>query len=361
MIYKAVFDLPELQKRADELSKETLNPDFWKNTALATKINKEISSINDKITAINDFKKRLSSILESLEFLKIEHDDDIFLDADSQLISLNKDFDKFQKSIFYSGKYDANNAIIEFHPGAGGTEAHDWASMLLRMYERYCEIAGFKYRIIDLLEGEEAGISSATMLVEGKNAFGNLRSEHGVHRLVRISPFDAGGSRHTSFASVNVMPEMNDTVDIQIDPKDLRIDTYHSSGAGGQNVNKTESAVRITHLPTGIVVSCQIERDQLANKEFCMDMLKSKLFQLEEKKRQEEMDKIGGVKKDISFSSQIRSYVFCPYTLVKDHRNDYSEVNVQSVMDGNIQNFIDQYLKWDFNRQYSVKGNNKDE
>ena len=356
MICKAVFDIPALQERAIELSKQTENPDFWKNPALAKDINREIADVNDKINSIEDFKKRLTSISESLDFLKMEMDQDIFDDADEQLTKLNKEFDVFQKKIFYSGKYDSNNAILEFHPGAGGTEAHDWASMLFRMYQRYCEIAGFKYRIVDLLEGEEAGISSATMIVEGKNAFGNLRSENGVHRLVRISPFDAGGSRHTSFASVNVLPEMDQNVDIQIDQKDLRIDTYHSSGAGGQNVNKTESAVRITHLPTGIVVSCQIERDQLANKEFCMEMLKSKLFQLEEKKRQEEKDKIGGVKKDISFSSQIRSYVFCPYTLVKDHRSEYSEVNVQSVMDGNIQGFIDNYLKWDFKRLHPTKG-----
>ena len=356
MICKAVFDIPALQERAIELSKQTENPDFWKNPALAKDINREIADVNDKINSIEDFKKRLTSISESLDFLKMEMDQDIFDDADEQLTKLNKEFDIFQKKIFYSGKYDSNNAILEFHPGAGGTEAHDWASMLFRMYQRYCEIAGFKYRIVDLLEGEEAGISSATMIVEGKNAFGNLRSENGVHRLVRISPFDAGGSRHTSFASVNVLPEMDQNVDIQIDQKDLRIDTYHSSGAGGQNVNKTESAVRITHLPTGIVVSCQIERDQLANKEFCMEMLKSKLFQLEEKKRQEEKDKIGGVKKDISFSSQIRSYVFCPYTLVKDHRSEYSEVNVQSIMDGNIQGFIDNYLKWDFKRLHPTKG-----
>ena len=282
-------------------------------------------------------------------------DQDIFADADQQLLALSKDFDAFQKNLFYSGKYDSEDAILEFHPGAGGTEAHDWAGMLLRMYERYCEAYGFHYRVMDLIEGEEAGISSATLLVTGKNAYGNLRGENGVHRLVRISPFDAGGSRHTSFASVSVVPEIKEGIDIKINPTDLRIDTYHSSGAGGQNVNKTESAVRITHLPTGIVVSCQIERDQLANKEFCMAMLKSKLFQLEEKKRQDEMDKLGGVKKDISFSSQIRSYVFCPYTLVKDHRDDYSEVNVQSVMDGNIQGFIDNYLKWDFKRTHSAK------
>lgn len=216
------------------------------------------------------------------------------------------------------------------------------------MYLRYAEDKGYKVKILDILEGEEAGISSCTIMVLGKNAYGNLRSEHGVHRLVRISPFDASGSRHTSFASVNVMPEFNNNIEININPSDLRIDTYHSSGAGGQNVNKTESAVRITHLPTGIVVSCQVERDQLANKETCMDMLKSKLFQLEERKRQEKLDSISGVKKDISFSSQIRSYVFCPYTLVKDHRDDYEEVNVQAVMDGKIQGFIDHFLRYDF-------------
>ena len=224
--------------------------------------------------------------------------------------------------------------------------------MLLRRYERFCESNGYHYKIVDRIEGEEAGISSATRVVEGKRAYGNLRSENGVHRLVRISPFDASGSRHTSFASVSVIPEIDDSIDIEIRPEDLRIDTYHSSGAGGQNVNKTESAVRITHLPTGIVVSCQIERDQLANKETCREMLRSKLFQIELKKKQDELNKISGQKKDISFSSQIRSYVFCPYTLVKDHRDDYSEVSVQSVMDGKINGFIDAYLKWDFRRNH---------
>lgn len=266
--------------------------------------------------------------------------------------SLEKDFKAFQKEIFYSGKYDDCNALLEFHPGAGGTEAHDWASMLLRMYERYAESNGFKFKLIDILEGEEAGISSATLQISGKMAYGNLRGESGVHRLVRISPFDAGGSRHTSFASVSVMPEIKDDIAVNINPSDLRIDTYHSQGAGGQNVNKTESAVRITHLPTGIVVSCQVQKDQISNKEMCMEMLRFKLFQLEEKKKQEEMDKISGVKKDIAFSSQIRSYVFCPYTLVKDHRTDYSETSVSSVMDGNISGFIDSYLRWDFQRTH---------
>ncbi len=355
MTCKAVFDLPTLEQEEQELSSLTSDPSFWKDQGRAKEVNRRLAEINYKINTIADFRKRLDSIKESLDFLKIEHDADIFADADQCLINLDKEFDSFQKEIFYSGKYDQCNAILEFHPGAGGTEAHDWASMLLRMYQRYAESNGYKCKLIDILEGEEAGISSATLEISGKMAYGNLRGESGIHRLVRISPFDSGGSRHTSFASVSVMPEIKDDISVVINPADLRIDTYHSSGAGGQNVNKTESAVRITHLPTGIVVSCQIERDQLANKEFCMEMLRSKLFQLEEKKRQEEMDKISGVKLDISFSSQIRSYVFCPYTLVKDHRSEYSEVSVQSVMDGNINGFIDAFLKWDFQRTHNVK------
>jgi len=284
----------------------------------------------------------------------MENDKEIFEDADSQLRILDRDFETFQKSLFFSGPYDDHNAILEFHPGAGGTEAHDWAAMLLRMYQRYAEIAGFKCQLLDILEGEEAGISSATILIKGKMAYGNLRSETGVHRLVRISPFDASGSRHTSFASVLVMPEFDDSIQIDINPDDLQIDTYHSSGAGGQNVNKTESAVRITHKPSGIVVSCQVERSQVQNKANAMNMLRSKLFQLEEKKRMEKLNSIGGVKKDISFSSQIRSYVFCPYTLVKDHRSDYSENDVNKVMDGSIQGFIDSYLKWDFQNRHRI-------
>ena len=290
-----------------------------------------------------------------MEYLKEEDEEGIHSECETFLGRLSKEMNIFQKNLFFSGPYDNQNAILEFHPGAGGTEAHDWASMLLRMYTRYAELAGFSYKILDILEGEEVGISSATLLVSGKMAYGNLRSENGVHRLVRFSPFDASGGRHTSFASVSVIPEFDQSIAIDINPADLQIDTYHSSGAGGQNVNKTESAVRITHKPTGIVVSCQVERSQMQNKELAMNMLRSKLFQLEEKKRQEEKEKIGGVKKDISFSSQIRSYVFCPYTLVKDLRTDYSETNVQSVMDGNIQNFIDSYLRYDFMEKMKEK------
>lgn len=352
---RGCLDLENLKSEADNLYKETEDPSFWKNPSRAKDINRRLADCNHKVETMGSFEKKLSSISESLEFLRMEPDKDIFHDADESLIALTSEFDAFEKELFYSGNYDHLNAILEFHPGAGGTEAHDWAGMLLRMYERYCEYAGFTYKILDLIPGEEAGISSCTLLIEGKMAFGNLRSENGVHRLVRNSPFDADGARHTSFASVSVIPEIDDSIEININPSDLRIDTYHSSGAGGQNVNKTESAVRITHLPTGIVVSCQVERDQLANKETCMAELKSKLFQLELKKREEEISKVSGVKKDISFSSQIRSYVFSPYQLVKDLRSEYSENAITPVMDGHIQSFIDAYLRWDFKQTHKMK------
>ena len=318
-------------------------------------MNKKLAENTAKLEKADYFLNVINQVKDSLEYLQEIDDNDVLVSTNQLIQSATKEFLEFEKSIYYFRQYDSLNAILEFHPGAGGTEAHDWTSMLLRMYLRYAESKKYSVKILDMIEGDEAGISSCTILVSGKNAYGNLRSENGVHRLVRISPFDASGSRHTSFASVSVIPEMNDSIEININPVDLKIDTYHSSGAGGQNVNKTESAVRITHLPTGIVVSCQVERDQLANKETCMDMLKSKLFQIEEKKRQETISSIGGEKKEISFSSQIRSYVFCPYTLVKDHRTDYSEVNVQSVMDGNIQGFIDSYLRFDFVNSREIK------
>lgn len=281
-------------------------------------------------------------------FLKEEPDADFQLSAESSIQEFKKDVNAFENELYLSGPYDHNNAIIDFHPGAGGTEAHDWASMLLRMYQRFADKHKFKVDVLDILEGEEAGIKSATILIKGKDAFGMLKSERGVHRLVRISPFDASGSRHTSFASVNVMPEFNNEIKIDIKDSDLTVETYRSQGAGGQNVNKTESAVRIIHKPSGIVVTCQVERSQIQNREIAMNLLKSRLFQKMEQERLENLRKINGVKKDIEWGSQIRSYVFCPYTLVKDHRTDYSETEVAAVMDGNLDSFIQAYLQKEF-------------
>lgn len=281
-------------------------------------------------------------------FLKEEPDADFQLSVESSIQEFKKDVNAFENELYLSGPYDHNNAIIDFHPGAGGTEAHDWASMLLRMYQRFADKHKFKVDVLDILEGEEAGIKSATILIKGKDAFGMLKSERGVHRLVRISPFDASGSRHTSFASVNVMPEFNNEIKIDIKDSDLTVETYRSQGAGGQNVNKTESAVRIIHKPSGIVVTCQVERSQIQNREIAMNLLKSRLFQKMEQERLENLRKINGVKKDIEWGSQIRSYVFCPYTLVKDHRTDYSETEVAAVMDGNLYGFIQAYLQKEF-------------
>jgi peptide chain release factor 2 len=245
----------------------------------------------------------------------------------------------------FSNEYDLLDATLEIHPGAGGTESHDWASMLFRMYTRFFEQHNFSYKVIDFLEGEEAGIKSVTVQVKGKNVYGMLKAEKGVHRLVRISPFDSNARRHTSFASVNVTPIFTNNIDIVINDKDLRIDTYRSQGAGGQNVNRTDSAVRITHLPTGIVTSCQIERSQIQNREIAMNMLKARLYERELKLKEEKLKNIVGEQKNIEWGSQIRSYVFCPYTLVKDHRTGYEEGNVTSVMDGQIDNFIYSYLE----------------
>ncbi len=245
-----------------------------------------------------------------------------------------------------SGKYDSKNAILTLHAGAGGTEAQDWVSMLLRMYTRWAEDKGYKVTVLDMLAGDEAGIKSVTILVEGPNAYGYLKSEKGVHRLVRISPFDAAGRRHTSFASADVMPEIDDDVEIEIKPEDLKIDTFRSSGAGGQHVNKTESAIRITHIPTGIVVSCQNERSQQSNRNTAMKILKAKLFEIHQEEQQKELDKIRGVQKEIGWGSQIRSYIFHPYSLVKDHRTNVEIGDVQAVMDGKIDEFINSYLKY---------------
>ena len=348
MIYKACFDINSLKEEYNKLQLLVDNPDFWKDLDNAKRINKNISEISNKISLISSLNKNMDDAKVYFEILKEEKNDSAFNELDSLLNDIDLQLSSFERKLLYSGKYDDLPAILEFHPGAGGTEAHDWASMLYRMYSRYASDNGYKLKVIDMLTGDEAGISSATIVISGQYAYGNLKSEKGVHRLIRNSPFDADGARHTSFASVNVIPKVDNSINIEINPSDLRIDTFHSSGAGGQNVNKTESAVRITHIPSGIVVSCQVERDQLANKETCMEMLKSKLFQIELKKHEEELNKIVGEKKEISFSSQIRTYVFSPYTMVKDHRTDYSESDVKKVMDGSIQGFIDSYLHYTY-------------
>lgn len=261
------------------------------------------------------------------------------------LVSLENLLEESTISTLLNGKYDDNNAILSLHAGAGGTEAQDWVSMLYRMYSRFCDREGYKVKVLDYLEGDDAGIKSISFLVSGEKAYGYLKAEKGVHRLVRISPFDANSRRHTSFASLDVMPEINDDVQVVINPEDLRIDTYRSSGAGGQHINKTDSAIRITHLPTGIVVSCQSERSQIQNRETAMNMLKSKLIAKKEEELSEKLSNIQGELKKIEWGSQIRSYVFCPYTLVKDHRTGFENANITAVMDGDIKPFILDYLK----------------
>lgn len=303
------------------------------------------------MNSFNLLKKQHEDNKALISLLKEEYDFSFHQQLEEEVTNLTKKIKEFESELFLSGKYDDMDCIIEFHPGAGGTEAHDWAGMLYRMYLRYCQRHKYKVDVLDYQESSEGLLASASLLIKGNKAYGKLKSENGVHRLVRISPFDASKSRHTSFASVNVTPNINNTIEINIDEKDLDITTYRSSGAGGQNVNKTESAIRIVHKPTNIVVTCQIERSQIQNRAIAMNMLKSKLILLEEKKKNEQMSKINGTKLEIEWGSQIRSYVFCPYTLVKDHRTNYETPQVDEVMDGDLDNFINSYLQWRYQNE----------
>lgn len=341
---KDALHIPRLKDEQEELEAVSSEPDFWLNTDKAKEVQSRIGAIQKKISAFLQLKE-MEEEIETLIELGLEAEDEQLGKEAQQLFNqLFENFEKMRLQTLLVGEYDQKNAMITLHSGAGGTEAQDWVAMLYRMYLRFSEKEGFEIKLLDLLEGDEAGIKSVSFMVKGENAYGFLRSEMGVHRLVRISPFDASGRRHTSFASVEVMPELDESFSIEIRAEDLRIDTYRSSGAGGQHVNKTESAVRITHIPTGIVTSCQTERSQPQNKETAMNMLKSKLFALAKAAHMDKIEDLKGKTMEIAWGSQIRSYVFCPYTLVKDHRSNFEKVDVDAVMDGEIEEFVQAYL-----------------
>lgn len=339
------FDINKLESELKEYEKQTTNPDFWSDSKTSSLILKKITSLKSKIEEYKKIKSEFNITCELNELLSTENDEELEKELVNNIKKIEKDVDKLEITTLLSGKYDSNNAIITLHPGAGGTEAQDWVEMLYRMYTRWANDNGYSIEELDYLPGDEAGIKSVTFLVSGEYAYGYLKGEQGVHRLVRISPFDAGGRRHTSFASAEVLPEITEDIKIDINPDDLRIDTYRASGAGGQHINKTSSAVRITHIPTNIVVACQTERSQIQNRETAMKMLKSKLLALKEKEQKNTIDELKGVQMDIAWGSQIRSYVFCPYTLVKDHRTNFEVGNVQAVMDGDLNRIYRQLFK----------------
>ena len=325
-----VYDIERSQERIAELHEKAAEPNFWDDMEKSQKVLQETRNLEGKLEKYNKFKSSFEDIEVLIEMAADEGDEDMIDEIQSELKTLKEGLDAAQLDTLLTGEYDHNNAIINFHAGAGGTEAQDWSEMLFRMYHKWCESHGLK---------------SASVIVEGENAYGYLKSEAGIHRLVRISPFDSSGSRHTSFSAVDVMPEIDDTIEVDIRPEDIKMDVYRASGAGGQHINKTSSAVRLTHIPTGIVTSCQTQRSQFQNRDYAMKMLKAELIKIKEREHLEKIEDIKGVQKEIAWGAQIRSYVFMPYTLVKDHRTGFENSNVNAVMDGDLDGFINAYLK----------------
>ncbi|MFD2729540.1 peptide chain release factor 2 [Enterococcus camelliae] len=348
--FRRSLDLDKLEEGIAEAEHRMAEPGFWDDTQNAQKIINENNSNKEAFDQFHELESELEDLDVLLEMVQEESDAEMESELFTRSSELREKMNVYELAMLLDGPYDHNHAIIELHPGAGGTESQDWGSMLLRMYQRWADKRGFQVETLDYLPGDEAGIKSVSLLIKGRNAYGYLKSEKGVHRLVRISPFDSANRRHTSFCSVDVMPELDDTIAIGINPDDLKIDTYRASGAGGQHINKTESAVRITHLPTGTVVASQAQRSQLKNREQAMGMLKAKLYQLALEKQEQEAAALRGEQMEIGWGSQIRSYVFHPYSMVKDHRTNYETGNVQAVMDGEIDGFIDAYLKQKLNQ-----------
>jgi len=342
---KTSINYDETKKDIKSLETLTENPKFWEDTINSTKVLKDIKRMSNSVNEIDDMCERFKDIKDIIDILLEEDDGDIEKELGDLFYKLKAKIEKKEVEVLLSGEYDKNDAILTLHAGAGGTESQDWVEMLYRMYTKYSQKQGYTTKVLDMLDGDEAGIKSISFLVQGHNTYGYLKSEHGVHRLVRISPFDASGRRHTSFVSLEVIPNIDESTEVEINADDLKIDTFRASGAGGQHVNKTESAVRITHIPSKIVVSCQNQRSQHQNKDVCMKMLKSKLIRIKEQENLDKISDIKGSQKDNGWGSQIRSYVFMPYTLVKDHRTNFEKGNADAVMDGDITGFINEYLK----------------
>ncbi len=339
------LDIDGAKEAVKKLEEESLAPDFYNDMKNSQKVLQKIKEQNTKIERFNALHTDWEDISTLVELAIAEDDDTLLEEITTGFEALKEKIENMKLETLLSGPYDKSNAIITLHAGAGGTEAQDWCQMLYRMYNMWAEMRGYKVSVLDILDGDEAGLKGASILIEGMNAYGFAKCEKGIHRLVRISPFDSAGRRHTSFASVEVMPDIEDDIEININPDDLRIDTYRASGAGGQHVNKTSSAIRITHIPTGVVVACQNERSQFQNKDAAMKMLKAKLMELAEAEQKERIEDIKGVQKEIAWGSQIRSYVFHPYNMVKDHRTNYEVGNIGAVMDGRIDEFINDYLR----------------